>query len=98
MPQYIRRRLSGSLLARCHVYCYMSSDPPHSLVVVPICRDTYMLLPSKMEGGGDQLARTLSVCLVWGIGGVALGHDRVAISSHASEKTMSTRRGELEEE
>jgi hypothetical protein len=33
-----------------------------------------MLLPSKMEGG-DQPARTLPVCLVWGTGGVALGCD-----------------------
>jgi hypothetical protein len=52
----------------------MSLDFSHSLVVVPICRDTYMLLPSKMEGGGDQPARTLSVYLVWGTG-VALGCD-----------------------
>jgi hypothetical protein len=74
IAQYIRRRLAGSLLARCHVYCYMLSDSLYSLVVVPICRDTYMLLPSKMEGG-DRLARTLPVCLVWGIGGVALGCD-----------------------
>ena len=55
-----------------------------------------MLLPSKMEGG-HQPARTLSVCLVWGTG-VALGCDGMAGSSHASEKTMSTRGGELEEE
>jgi hypothetical protein len=51
-----------------------------------------MLLPPEMEGG-DQPARTLPVCLVWGTVALPWVMIRVAVSSHASEKTMSTMEG-----